>query len=231
MIGSSVAAELIKLRTLPAVWITSLLTVAAAVLVTAADASSSVDPAADAVTVALGSVAYLQVGSIVLGVLSVASEYGSHELRTTLTATPNRVVSLTAKAVAQLIAITATSVIALAAGLATAVLMTDEVRTSLWWVAGAAAYLVLVGLLAGAVTVVIRSLLPALGVALGGVVIASPLLGSVTDQVRWLPDQAGRALYSVDPGPFAPAGGGAVLLAWVLCIGTVAVVAFLKRDA
>ncbi|MGC4940575.1 hypothetical protein [Kribbella sp. DT2] len=229
MIGQSVAAELIKLRTLPAAWITALTTVAVAVLVTAAFASSSVDPAEDAVTIALGSVAFVQVGAIVLGVVAVASEYGSQELRTTLTATPNRAVSLAGKAVAQLIAVTVTSVVALVAAVSTA-WVTEPLRASLWWIAGAAAYLVLVGLLAAAVTVVIRSLIPSLVVMLVGIVIVSPLLATVTDQARWLPDQAGRTLYSAD-GPFGPETGTAVMLAWLLVTGTAASAAFVKRDA
>ncbi|GAB3811305.1 ABC transporter permease [Kribbella italica] len=226
MIGQSVAAELIKLRTLPAAWITSLVTVVLAVGVTAATASATTDPAADAVTIALGSVGFLQVGSIVLGVVGVASEYGGHELRTTLTAVPNRVVSLAGKAVAQLVVTTATSVVALVAAVSTAWAV-EPVRASLWWIAGATAYLVLVGLLAAAVTVVIRSLIPALTALLVGVVVASPLLGTVTDYARWLPDQAGRALYSPDAEPFGPV----VLLAWVLFSGTAAAAAFVSRDA
>ncbi len=220
MIGQAIAAELIKLRTLPAAWITSLVTVAVAVLVTAASASDAV----------LSSVPFLQVGTIVLGVVGVAAEYGGHELRTTLTAVPNRVISLAGKAVALLIATTMTSVAALLAAVSTAWAL-QPVRTSLWWVAGAAAYLVLVGLLAGAVTVVLRSLVPALTVLLVGLVIASPLLSTVTDQARWLPDQAGRTLYSSESVPFGPAAGTAVLLAWVLCSGTAACLAYCSRDA
>ncbi|MEV6281878.1 hypothetical protein [Kribbella sp. NPDC051770] len=230
MTGQAIAAELIKLRTLPAAWITSLVTVVTAVVVTAATASSNTDPAADAVTIALGSVAFLQVGTIVLGVVGVASEYGGHELRTTLTAVPNRIVSLAGQAVAHLIATTVTSVAALGAAVATA-WATEPPRASLWRVAGAAAYLVLVGLLAAAVTVVVRSLVPALVLMFGGVIVASPLLATVTDQSRWLPDQAGRALYAADPGSFGPAGGTAVLLVWLLCTGTAAVVCFVSRDA
>jgi ABC-2 type transport system permease protein len=228
MIGQSVAAELIKLRTLPAAWITGLVAVVVAVVVTAA--ASTIDPAADAVTIVLGSVAFLQVGSIVLGVVAVASEYGGQELRTTLTAVPNRVVSLAGKGLAQLIATTVMSVVALAAAVSTGWAL-EPVRASLWWVAGAAAYLVLVGMLAGAVTVVLRSLVSSLVVMLVGVVVASPLLGSVTDQARWLPDQAGRALFSPDPGPFGPVVGAAVVLAWVLLAGTAAFVAYVARDA
>jgi ABC-2 type transport system permease protein len=103
----------------------------------------------------------------------------------------------------------------------------EPVRASPWRVAGAAAYLVLVGLLAAAVTVVIRSLVPALAVLLGGIVVVSPLLGTVTDQARWLPDQAGRALYLPDAEPLGPV----VLLAWVLCAGTAACLAYCRRDA
>jgi hypothetical protein len=79
--------------------------------------------------------------------------------------------------------------------------------------------------------VVLRSLVPALTVLLVGLVIASPLLSTVTDQARWLPDQAGRTLYSPESVPFGPAAGTAVLLAWVLCSGTAACLAYCSRDA
>lgn len=221
MIGRAVASEMIKLRTLPAAWTTGVTTVGLAAALTAAVATSTVDPSVDAVTIVLGNVAFLQVGPIVLGVVAVASEYAGHELRTTLTAVPDRRVALFGKAVALLLAAAVTSVVALVSAVATgwALGRSDGVGSP-WLVAGAAAYLVLVGLLAAAVTVVLRSLVPSLVVMLVGVIVASPLLASVTDLARWLPRWSADSF-----------DGTLVLLAWVLLAGTAAAVGFVRRDA
>ena len=89
---NTTAAELIKLRSLPAVLAAVAATVAGAaalaVAITASGAASS------AGQVVLQSVAFLQVGSILIGVLGVGTEYTGSTMRTTLMATPNRLVLL-----------------------------------------------------------------------------------------------------------------------------------------
>ena len=98
--------------------------------------------------------------------------------------------------------------------------------------AGAAAYLVLIGLLALALAVLLRSQLPPLVAMLGLVLVLSPLLSGLTEHARWLPDRAGSLLYQ--PGAdtvLTPAAGALVLLCWTAATGAAAAAAFLARDA
>lgn len=231
------AAELVKLRGLPSVLAAALGTVAAAVVLSAAVAASS-SAAADPVQVILRTIPFLQVGSILLGVLAVATEYAGHQIRATLTATPNRPVLLAGKGVATLAAAATTAVAAVGAGLATA-WISLAVRDAPpgpvldgWPVAGAVSYLVLIGLLAFATAVLLRSLVPPLVTMLGLVLVASPVLGGITEGARYLPDRAGRLLYAPDADAvLTPAAGGLVLLAWIVVVAAAAVAAFLHRDA
>jgi len=233
----AVAAESVKLRSLPAVCATVVGTIAAAIALAAAIAASATD-ATDAVQVTLATIPFLQVGTILLGVLAVATEYQGSQIRTTLTATPTRTVLLAGKTLAYLATATITSVIAVGAGLATAGI-TLSVRDSAfmanvnaWQVAGAALYLVLIGLLSFVLAVLFRSLIPPLVTMLALVLIASPLLARTTEHARWLPDRAGSLLYLPVADSVLTAGTGAlVLLAWITLTATTAATAFVNRDA
>lgn len=229
----AVAAELIKIRTLPAAVATALGSVVAAAVLAWALATAAVNDRsdADAVAIVLGTVPLLQVGPVLLGVLAVASEHAGTQVRTTLTAVPDRATALAGKTAAFLVAATVTSGASCAAGLAAAVLATGAGAPP-WPVAGAIAHLVLVGLLAFALTVLLRALVPALVGMLGLLLVAPPLLASVTEHARWLPDRAGRALYA--PGSDAvltPLTGGLVMAGWIAVVGGAAIWGFLARDA
>jgi ABC-2 type transport system permease protein len=236
MIAKSTAAELVKLRGLPSVIATGLATVAAAIGLSAAVAA--VSTVADPVQVTLRTIPFLQVGPILIGVLAVATEYAGRQIRTTLTATPNRPVVLIGKSGAALAAAVITSVGAVGAGIATAWL-TLTVRNvppppdvDGGPAVGAVVYLVLIGLLGFVLTVLVRALVPSLVTMLSLVLVASPLLSAVTEAARYLPDRAGGLLYL--PGADAvltPASGTLVLLGWVAVVGAAATVAFLLRDA
>ncbi|GAA0561424.1 hypothetical protein GCM10010172_50760 [Paractinoplanes ferrugineus] len=204
-------AELIKLRGLPAALAAMLATVVAGALFAAAD------PAGPA-----QAVPFLQIGPIVLGVLVVAAEYSGRQIATTLIAMPRRLVLLAGKAGAYLIAATATSVITIGGWLV------PGRPAGRWTVIGAAAYLVLMGLLALGLTVLLRSLVLPLAGLLTLVLVVSPLLAGYTEHARWLPDQAGRAL-SQPHGDFTT--GAAILLAWTASVAAAGTVAFLSRDA
>lgn len=233
ILARTAAAELVKLRGLPAVLATMLGTVGTGVVLAAALASSA--PAtADAVQVLTQAVRLLQAGPILLGVLAVATEYAGRQIATTLTATPNRLLLLAGKTVAYLIAATATSVAAIGGGLATAWL-TLALReggparaVDGWPVAGAAVYLVLIGWLSLGLAVLLRSLIPPLVSILALVLVVSPLLSGHTGYARWLPDRAGSLLYlpGADPVP-----GTIVLLIWIAVTASAAIVTFLARDA
>lgn len=233
----AVAAESVKLRGLPAVCATVAGTIAAAIALAAAIAASATDPM-DAVQVTLTTIPFLQVGTILLGILAVATEYQGSQVRTTLTATPNRTVLLAGKTLAYLATATITSAVAVGAGLATAEITLD-IRESAsiedvnaWPVAGAALYLVLIGLLGFSLAALLRSLIPPLVTMLALVLIASPLLAGTTEHARWLPDKAGSLLYLPDADSVLTAGAGTlVLLAWITLTGAAAAAAFVNRDA
>ncbi|WP_433532833.1 hypothetical protein ACQPYA_12985 [Micromonospora sp. CA-263727] len=236
-LGNTIAAELVKLRGLPAVLATALGTVAAAVTLTAAVAASSTDET-DAVRVTLLTIPFLQVGTILLGVLTAASEYQGSQVRTTLTATPNRPLLLAGKTLAYLAAAAITSVAAVGAGRAAAATMLatrDPAPTGGvegWALVGAAGYLVLIGLLGFALTVLLRSLIPPLVTMLALVLIVSPLTAGYTEHARWLPDRAGSLLYLPTADTVLTAETGAlILLAWITATGSAASVIFARRDA
>lgn len=230
---NTVATELIKLRGLPAVMTTMHGTVAASIGLSAAVAASTDE--ANAVQVVVQTVPFVQIGVIIVGVLAVATEYAGRQIRTALTATPNRPLLLAGKTVAFVTAAATTSVTSVGAALATASVTIRDGSLSLadsQPLAGAVVYLVLIGLLGFAVTVLLRSLIPSLATMLAVVLIASPLLASVTEHARWLPDRAGRLLYlsSMDP-ILTPGTGALVLVAWIAVTAVVATWTFRVRDA
>ncbi|WP_214401509.1 hypothetical protein [Pseudonocardia lacus] len=228
-VGGAVAAELVKIWTLPAAAATALGTALAAALLTGVVAASA--DGIDAVAAVLAVVPPLQVGPVLLGVLIVASEYSGTQARTTLTAVPDRTVALVGKTTAFLVAVTATSAASCAAGLVVARVVAGG-TASPSPVAGAAAHLALIGLLAFALALLLRALVPALVGALGTLLVVPPMLASVTEHARWLPDRAGSALYLPDSAAvLAPGVGLLVLVGWITVVGGAAAWAFLLRDA
>lgn len=231
------SAELVKLRTLPVVTAAVLGTIATAIVLAAAIAASST-VSISAVEVILTTIPFLQIGVILLGVLTVATEYQGTQIRTTLTATPCRLRTLAGKSLAFLVTAVVTSGIAVGTAWSVAAI-TLSVRqlasagdVNLWPSVGAAVYLVLIGSLAFALTVLLRSLIPPLVTMLSLVLIVSPLAGGLTEHARWLPDKAGSLLYLTDTDAVLTAGTGAlVLLAWVTTAGIAAGAVFIRRDA
>lgn len=236
-LGNATAAELFKLRSLPAAVMAAVGTVVAGICLNAAVAASGQRPP-EAEQVMAQVIVLLQVGPIAFGVLAAASEYTGRQIATTLTATPNRLMLLSGKGIAFLVAATTTGIASTGAGAAAAAVVLNargihhpthiEPRV----LAGAGLYLVLIGLLAFAVAIALRSLIPPLAVMLVLVLIVSSLAAGYSEHARWLPDRAGRLLYLPDGDPVLTAGTGAlVLLAWVAMAGIAASVAFSRRDA
>ncbi|MEV0831202.1 ABC transporter permease [Nonomuraea rubra] len=218
------AAELAKLRTLPAVLLTCGVTIAAAGTLGAALAAGRAMSAAEA---ALGTTGYVQTGLIVLGVLTVASEYAGTQARTSLTAVPARGRLITAKIAAYLVAAILTAVLALAAALAGA-LFTGAPMGDGAALPRAAAYLVLIGLLALAVATLTRDAIASLATTLVLVLVLPPVLpDAVGDH---LPGAAGARLYQPGPG-LTSMEGGLVLAGWLAVALTAAAVSFVRRDA
>ena len=89
-----------------------------------------------------------------------------------------------------------------------------------------------IGLLALALTVLLRSLIPPLVAMLALVLIVSPLVAGSTEHARWLPDRAGSLLYLPESDTVLTAGTGVfVMLAWTTAVAIAAASTFLSRDA
>lgn len=228
------ATELVKLITLPAARATVLGTIAVSAGMAALTAGPEHGPV-DAASTVFGLIVFLQVGTVLLGVLAAASEYAGGQIRTTLTATPRRGAVLVAKSAACLVASSLTGAAAVGAALAGAWLVAEGSLlggVSPWRLVGAAVYLALLGLLAHVLAVMARSPLPPLVFVLALVLVVSPLLGGLTEHARWLPDRAGQLLYL--PGSdtvLTPWTGSLVLCGWLLAVGAAAALFFTRRDA
>jgi ABC-type transport system involved in multi-copper enzyme maturation permease subunit len=239
---SVVVAELIKLRTLPAVALTvaatpTLAAGLAAVLAISLDGTQTATPVA--VHAALQAVPYAQVGFILLGILAVASEYTGSQIQSTLTSVPRRCLLLAGKTVAYLLVamvVASTTVVAAVTAAHIAVpehrlpLHTLAAESTVRHLAGAIAYLTLIGLVALAAAVLIRNPTGSLATMLGLVLVVSPLLHMVTEWATYLPDVAGAQLYQPEP-ELSPLAGGTLLLAWTAGALTVSAMAFQRRDA
>ncbi|MFV2127988.1 hypothetical protein ACFHWS_26200 [Micromonospora sp. LOL_013] len=241
--GDVVAAELVKLRTLPGVVATvggTAGTAVAVVATTVATAQSTGEggPAdVDAVALICRAVPILQAGPIIIGVLGGAAEYAGGLLRTALVACPDRRAVLAGRAAAHLFVAALTATAVLGAGLTTGWIAGAgrpvgwaAVQTSV----GAAGYLVLVGLLGHAVAVALRGVLPGLAVTLGLVFVVCPVLAGFTGVAGVLPERAGRLLAGVSDAAAVAVPelvtGLIVLLGWIEVVGTVAATVSLRRD-
>lgn len=233
------AAEVGKLRTLPVAVMTTVGTAVIGALVAAALTTQLVDQGLTASTssVTIQAVPFLQIGLILLGVLPMAHEHAGGQLRTTLTAVPRRGPLLAGKGIATLLGL-ALAASATVGGVVAATALTRrlldtppaEDLAGPWPVVGAAAYLVLVGLLAHAVALLVRHLIPALVGTLSLVLIVSPLLAGLTRHARWLPDRAAMQLYGSADTVLNAATGTLVMLAWIALVGGTAAVLFVRRD-
>jgi hypothetical protein len=181
--------------------------------------------------------AQLAVG--VLGVLLISSEHATGQIRATFGATPQRVTVLVAKAIAFSGVVLAVGVVASfgAFFLGQAIFSSKGLDVSiadpgvLRAVSGGALYLAAVGLLGLGLGAILRRTAGAVA-ALVAVLVLTPLVSgflpaSFQESVsKYLPAQAGMAVFSVDPDPrsLSPWAGYGVLLAVVavsLGIGTV----------
>ncbi|MFD6446117.1 hypothetical protein ACFWEJ_13535 [Promicromonospora sp. NPDC060204] len=245
-----IAAELDKLRTLPAVVLVAVATAVVGVALAAALTASAAATQGEAVSttgvsttgisttdVLAQAVPFVQTGLILLGVLPVSHELAGRQLRTTLAAVPRRGMLLAGKTVATLVAAALTAAAAvgglLGAATVTAYLTDAPVaagRIDAGPVLGAVAYLVLIGLLSHAIALLVRGPVPALVGTLSLVLIVSPLLASLSEHARWLPDRAAAQLYAPADEVLTAATGALVMLAWIALVGTLATVLFVRRD-
>ena len=181
----------------------------------------------------------------VLGVLIVTSEYATGQIRATISATPQRLTVLAAKAATF-------AAVALVVGLAAcfgafaigqAVFSSKGIGASLndpgvlRAVVGGALYLAAVGVLGIGLGTIIRRTAGAIA-ALVGLLLVMPLVGtflpsSWNDAVgKYFPAQAGTAIFSVvhNPRALSPWTGFAVLLTWAAVAMVVGAVVLRRRD-
>lgn len=73
--------------------------------------------------------------------------------------------------------------------------------------------------------------MPALVAVLSLTLVVSPLLRSVSELSRWLPDRAAWQLLEPADRALGPAGGALVALAWTAAVWLPGVLRFVRSDA
>lgn len=233
------AAELGKLRTLPVVVIAAVGTAVIGATMVAALAAYAAEQGTpvSSTDVTIQAIPFVQAGLILLGVLPVAHEHTGSQLSTTLAVVPRRGLLLAGKTLATLVAVALTAAATVGGSLVAAALTrhlvdapVDDDGGGPWPVLGATTYLVLVGLLAHAVALLLRHLVPALVGTLSLVLIVSPLLAGLTEHARWLPDRAAMQLYDPADAVLTATTGALVMIAWIVLVGAPAAVLFVRCD-
>lgn len=191
------------------------------------------------------------VGAVVLGVIAVGSEYsanstdagGGRQIAATLTAMPGRVRVILAKALAMILLVLISALVAIPLSTAIAAVMLGD--DAVWSAApadilvrsaGAAAYWSLSGVMALAIATLARSVLIPLVVLIANssVVSVSILLSNLTPLAYWLPDLAGSRLFgdlSMDERALDAVPGSIVMALWAAALLGAATVAFARREA
>ncbi|TDE90033.1 ABC transporter permease [Occultella glacieicola] len=232
------AAELDKLRTLPAIGFAIVGAVLTGVVIAGALVASAAAAGtpASVVEIVLAAVPFVQVPIIVLGVLPAGQEYDGRQIATTLVAMPDRARALAGKTMAATAVVGLGTALSVGAALTTGVIAAGVAEVTLtsatapWRLAGAVGYLTIIGLLAHVVAVALRQLVPALVATLALIVVISPLSAGLTEHARWLPDRAASQLYADTDALLTTATGPLGALAWIAAIGTLAAVRFIRLD-
>ncbi|MEN3535771.1 hypothetical protein AAH991_11705 [Microbispora sp. ZYX-F-249] len=238
----ALVAELSKLVSLPATWLTLggtlVVNPVLAIAYTAAGLHGSTGTTS-VPDIGLAPIGYTQAGFVILGVLAACSEYTGGQIRTTLTAMPRRALQLTAKHLALAIVVLPAAAIAAASGvvIAAAVLGGTAAPVTAGRAAGAlsgaAAYLTLTTLISAAVGALVRRTLAAAVVLLGYLFIAGPLLRDHVSAAKYLPDSAGFAMWfppADEAGTVTPVHGAVLLTAWTAVLIAVAVSGYRRLD-
>ncbi|WP_330239877.1 ABC transporter permease [Streptomyces sp. NBC_00525] len=239
-----------KLHTLRSSWITLGLAVAfvlgVGIAMGSTYSSDGGDSDVDTVILVLYGSLLASLCTVVLGILVTAGEYSTGLIRASLTAVPRRLPVLWAKAAV----FTATVfTLMLATGLLTFVTAqyflqdTDQAASLtdpgvLRAIAGNAAGVTLLGLIALGLGALLRSVPGAIGAFVGGVMILPEVITMlpydiVETAVRYFPTQAAGVLGSSTPLPDAAAPGPALLalLLWASATLVAAAVLLRRRDA
>ncbi len=182
----------------------------------------------------------------VLGVLVISSEFATGMIRTTFTAMPRRGTVLAAKAIAFAVVafVVALAGCLVAFAIGQSIFAQKHVGVSLSApgalraVVGGAVYLTAVGLLGLALGTLLRRTAGAIATLFGVLLIFPLLVGALpdpwnTDISKYLPGDAGRAMFTVQHQSdlLSPTGGLVVLAVWVIGGLVVAGVVLNRRDA
>ncbi|MGW2259985.1 ABC transporter permease [Streptomyces sp. NPDC001780] len=235
-----------KLWSVRSTWITlltaSTLTLAIGLTMGATHETEGDDAGLDTVIMTLIGIQLAQIAYVVLGILVTAGEYGTGMVRASMTAVPRRLPVLWAKA-----AVFAAVVLAVALATAFATFLGAQLflagtgqEASLGdpgivrGLAGNAAGLTLLGLLALGLGASTRSVPAAIGAVVGGVMILPEVLGMlpygfVGDAVRYFPIRALDAVTSARPIPDAASPGAALLALALWAAGSLALAALMLR--
>ncbi|MEV4460175.1 hypothetical protein [Microbispora sp. NPDC049633] len=238
----ALAAEVSKLVSLPATWLTLGGALAANPVLAIAYTVAGLRGSAGTPSVpdlGLAPIGYTQAGFVILGVLAACSEYTGGQIRTTLTAMPRRALQLTAKHIALAIVVLPAGVITAASGVVLAAVVLGDTAAPVTAgraagaLSGAVAYLALTTLISAAVGALVRRTLAAVVVLLGYLFIAGPILRDHVFAARYLPDSAGFAMWlppADDGGAVTPVHGAVLLTAWTAVLTAVAVSVYRRRD-
>jgi len=199
-------------------------------------------------------IALSQLAFAVLAVMSVTGEYGSGQIRTTLTVAPARVSAIAAKLVVIVSVVAVASIVAVALSwgfsapwfaqtqMSINLLHPEDARLML----GVPLYLAAVAALAFGIGLVVRSSAAGISIVVGLLLVLENLLASIPwapiqNFAAYLPSSAGsRLLQSEAVGSvitvsnsvlLSPWGGYGVMLLWVAGVLTVAVVLLRRKDA
>lgn len=253
--GHLIRSEWIKLRSLRStVWCLAIIfvvTIGMGLLMSITATSSSMAghlPKGFGLQVAVFGTVFSQLVAAVLGALIITGEYSTGMIRSTLVAAPHRLPVLWAKA----IVFGATLFVVGFVGMLLTVAVTTPILTShhaavdlgnseSWrMLAGAAVYLVIIGLLALGLGTIIRNSAGAIAAILGLLLIVPTVLSMIPvdwtrETTKYLPSSAGTAMYMggspTGSGSLEPWQGLLVLIAWVAVFFVVAALMLKKRDA
>lgn len=261
-IANHTQAELHKTLTLPGIWAGLAVGILGSTAIAALNALSTRNAINNADTSMLADTSTWEsvfsalliatVGSIIIGVLVVGSEYSKDttesgsgkQITTTLLTTPNRTTVLAAKTIVTTTLTFAMTATALAVSAVVAHFLSGGlgVETVSFGQAiarsvGGIVYCVLMGLIASAITYLTRSVVVPLTLLIvnSSLVSVSFLLSKVTVVAHWLPDMAGRNLFGspqfAAESSFSAVTGGLVMALWAAGLLLVAAWDFYRRDA
>lgn len=258
--GRQVAGEWIKARSLRSTW--WVLALGTALLPAfAVSRMASIAQVPEAVgseslvgaAYATSGVALAQLAFAVLGVLAIAGEYGSGQIRTTLTVVPARTTAITAKLLVTvgMVVLAAAFAVALSwalcaawfdqTGMSIDLTRAEDARIML----GAPLYLGAITALAFGIAAVVRSSVAGIAIVLGLLLVVENLLAVIPwsplqDLAAYLPSSAGSRLLLAEAAGsvitasnstlLGPWVGFAVLLGWSAALLVVAGVLLRRRD-